>query len=410
VAGGRYAEADQRLARLTILPYEGAGEGRVLYREAKLMLAVDALRNNKVSVALRAIAAAREWPERLGAGKPYPADIDERLEDWLEALARHRRQRSSLPEPAPPTGLVGTEAKVLRAWFSPAASPDHPLAQPTMTHSDAIEPGTLPPSWYAGGPACGGRPDFQVHAYNDDWYIFRQAACTNFEKPFLYLIFGQDRAILFDTGAGHANVRGAVDGVIQAWLTRHGRASIPLVVAHSHGHGDHIAGDEQFRDRPGTTIVAKEPEAVQAFFGMADWPNRAVTFDLGNRILDIIPIPGHQVAGIAVYDRRTAIMLTGDTFYPGRLYVRDGAAFTASIERLVDFTRDRPVAHFLGTHIENTREPFWDYPEGTVDQPNEHSLELGRAQLLEMADTLRPMAGHVTRRVLRDLTIWPVSP
>ena len=156
--------------------------------------------------------------------------------------------------------------------------------------------------------------------------------------------------------------------------------------------------------------MAKDPEAVQTFFGITDWPNGAVRFDLGGRVLDIIPIPGHQAASIAVYDRRTAIMLTGDTFYPGRLYVRDGPAFTASIERLVDFTRDRPVAHFLGTHIENTKEPFTDYPDGAVDQPNEHALELRRAQLLELADALRAMAGQVTRKVLRDLTIWPVAP
>ncbi len=313
-------------------------------------------------------------------------------------------------------GLALTAAPSGSTWQSLAGhdslprTPTEPAPRATMTEPASIQPGTLPPSWYAGGPSCTGRPDFQVHRYNDDFYILRQAACTNFEKPFLYLIFGRDRAILFDTGAGKADVRGAVDRVIQAWLTRHSRASIPLVVAHSHGHGDHIAGDEQFRDRPGTTIVAKEPEAVQTFFGIVDWPSRKVTFDLGNRVLDIIPIPGHQVASIAVYDRRTAIMLTGDTFYPGRLYVRDGGAFTASIERLIDFTRDRPVSHFLGTHIENTNEPFRDYPEGTVDQPNEHTLALGRAQLLQMSDALRAMGGQVTRRVLRDLTIWPVSP
>ena len=60
-------------------------------------------------------------------------------------------------------------------------------------------------------------------------------------------------------------------------------------------------------------------------------------YDLGDRVLDIIPIPGHQPAGIAIYDRRTAILLTGDTFYPGRLYVRDQAAYVRSIKRLVDF-------------------------------------------------------------------------
>ena len=60
--------------------------------------------------------------------------------------------------------------------------------------SPMLQPGQLPASWYAGGPDCRGAPQFQVHAYNDGFFVLRQAACTNFEKPFLYLIFGQERA------------------------------------------------------------------------------------------------------------------------------------------------------------------------------------------------------------------------
>src|SRR5205814_1745489 len=88
------------------------------------------------------------------------------------------------------------------------------------------EVGALPATWYAGGEVCAERPRFQVHAYNDDFYILRQPACTNFEKPFLYLLFGNERALLLDTGAGKIDVTGAVDAVIQRWLERHGRASI----------------------------------------------------------------------------------------------------------------------------------------------------------------------------------------
>ena len=86
--------------------------------------------------------------------------------------------------------------------------------------------------------------------------------------------------------------------------------------------------------------------------------------------------------------------MTGDTLYPGRLYVRDGAAFTASIRRLVAFTLDKPVAHILGAHVENTRTPYLDYPEGTTYQPDEHALELGRAHLLELNDALAAMHGR----------------
>ena len=50
--------------------------------------------------------------------------------------------------------------------------------------------------------------------------------------------------------------------------------------------------------------------------------------------------------------------------------------FMASHQRLVDFTADKPVAHVLGTHIEQTSTPFVDYPRGTTYQPDEHVLEL----------------------------------
>src|SRR6185436_2726110 len=114
----------------------------------------------------------------------------------------------------------------------------------SVSHT-TIQSGALPASWYAGGKDRNGRAEFQIHAYNEDLYIFRQAAYSNYEKPFLYLIFGRDRAILFDTGAGGVNVAEAVLGVVQQWCAKHGRASLPLVVAHSHGHGDHVAGDAQ---------------------------------------------------------------------------------------------------------------------------------------------------------------------
>ncbi|MBN1418747.1 MAG: DUF5107 domain-containing protein [Planctomycetes bacterium] len=85
IANGRHQEAADRLTRLRVLPCEDATEGRRLYREAHLMLAVEALRKGDDQGALRSVDAARLWPENLGTGKPYPEDADERLEDFLAA-------------------------------------------------------------------------------------------------------------------------------------------------------------------------------------------------------------------------------------------------------------------------------------------------------------------------------------
>src|SRR2546430_3245190 len=64
----------------------------------------------------------------------------------------------------------------------------------------ALKPGTLAEPWLTGGPNCLAIPDWQVHEYNEDFYILRESGCINAEKPFLYLIFGEDKALLEDTG------------------------------------------------------------------------------------------------------------------------------------------------------------------------------------------------------------------
>jgi hydroxyacylglutathione hydrolase len=270
-----------------------------------------------------------------------------------------------------------------------------------------LEPGVFPALWTTGGPDCSKTPKWQVHAYNADLYILRESGCTNYEKPFLYLFFGKERALLQDTGAGETNVAEIVNQTIAEWCRRNGRETIPLVVAHSHGHGDHVSGDAQFTGQPDVTVVPLSVEGTRKFYGIRQWPGDRGSIDLGGRVLDVIAIPGHQPFSVAFYDRRTGILLSGDTLYPGRLYVSDFPAFSASIQRLVDFTRDKPVAHVLGCHVEESRTPFLDYPVGTKYQPEEHVLELSHAHLVELNEALKSMSGHPVRYALRDFTIWP---
>jgi hydroxyacylglutathione hydrolase len=268
--------------------------------------------------------------------------------------------------------------------------------------------GHMPSTWYAGGAVCDGRPAFRIREYRPGLFILRQPACTNFEKPFLYLLVGRTRALLLDTGAGGISIAAPVDSILTAWRAAHGGAPRELVVAHSHGHSDHTAGDDQFRGRSGVTLVEKDTAAVRSYFGFRAWPTDAVPFDLGERVLDVLAIPGHQGASLAFYDRATGVLLTGDTFYPGRLYVRDTAAFAASTARLVAFTASHPIAAILGTHVEQTRTPYTDYPEGTQDQPDEDRLELSRAELVTLDSAVRAMRGRFVRTRLPRFTIWPL--
>jgi glyoxylase-like metal-dependent hydrolase (beta-lactamase superfamily II) len=280
-------------------------------------------------------------------------------------------------------------------------------AQVPQPNGGGVRPGVLPRAWQASGPQCAANPHFEVHEYNQDLHILRESGCSNYEKPFLYLIFGKAKVLLLDTGAGKTDVARVVKTQIEHWLNQNGRESIPLIVAHTHAHRDHTSGDEELKLLPNTTVVGLKPEAVQVFFGFRNWPTEAVTYDLGDRILDVIPIPGHEASSIAIYDRQTGILFTGDSLYPGRLYVKDAPAFTLSIQRLVDFTRGKIVTQVLGNHVEQTRTAYLDYPIGTVYQPEEHALELGRAQLLELNEALRDANGRIERMAFRDFTIWP---
>jgi hydroxyacylglutathione hydrolase len=280
-------------------------------------------------------------------------------------------------------------------------------AQAPQPNGGGVRTGVLPRTWQISGPQCAANPRFQIHEYNPDFYVLRESGCSNYEKPFLYLLFGKEKALLLDTGAGKTDVARVVQEQIDQWLSRNRRESIRLIVAHTHAHRDHIAGDAELRALPNTTVVEPNLRAVQVFFGFRNWPTDVATYDLGERVLDVIPIPGHESTSIAVYDRQTGVLFAGDSLYPGRLYVEDPLAFALSIQRLVDFTQGKTVAHILGNHIEQTRTAYLDYPIGTVYQPDEHELELGRSHLLELNEALREMNGKIVRMAFRDFTIWP---
>jgi glyoxylase-like metal-dependent hydrolase (beta-lactamase superfamily II) len=204
--------------------------------------------------------------------------------------------------------------------------------------------------WIHGTPRRGQLEDplIQVHWHDDGTVLLRQSKSTSFEAPFLFLLLGRERALLLDTGATkdpeRFPLRRTVDTLIGEWLAAHpdvDASAYELVVAHTHGHGDHVAGDEQLADRPRTIVVSRELDAVQQFFGFTDWPAQVVTFDLGGRALEITWFPGHHRASVAVHDPATGFLLTGDTVYPGRLYVEDPPAFLESLDRLVELAATR---------------------------------------------------------------------
>jgi glyoxylase-like metal-dependent hydrolase (beta-lactamase superfamily II) len=275
------------------------------------------------------------------------------------------------------------------------------------------DPGTgdLDVSWIHGSESAKHNtdPDIQVHAYDEHTYILRQNMAVNYEAPFMFLLFGNARAVLIDTGATASAdffpLRRVVDELMDTWLAAHPRDGYRLLVLHTHPHGDHVAGDAQFAGRPGTVVVDADRDSAWEFFGFTDdadgnftgGADQSARVDLGGRVLECWPSPGHHDAAVTFYDPHTGFLLTGDTVYPGRLYIQDWPAFVSTIDRLIGFCSTRPVTHVLGCHIEMSREPGVDYPIFTTYQPEEPPLQMTVEQLREIRRAIDEVDGRPGR-------------
>jgi hypothetical protein len=93
----KYRECTEFLAQLNVLPYEGANEGRRVYREAWLMCALQNVKSGNYTAALSDIEQSKLWTENLGVGKPYDEDIDLRAEDYLTAYCNAKINGTKLP-------------------------------------------------------------------------------------------------------------------------------------------------------------------------------------------------------------------------------------------------------------------------------------------------------------------------
>ena len=261
-----------------------------------------------------------------------------------------------------------------------------------------IDTGSLNVQWNEGSSDCKANPQspITVHAYNPQTYIIRENLCATFEAPFMYLLIGSTKALLIDTGDVSDPRQAPLSETVLHLLPGSESSKLPLLVVHTHRHGDHRAGDAQFANLPNVQVVGWDLDSVRQYYHFTDWPNGSAQIDLGNRSVDVIPTPGHNATHVVFYDRNTALLFSGDFLMPARLLIDDYDAEVASARRVADFVKDRPVTHVLGGHIElDTAGEL--FPWESQYHPHEHALEMTKADVLALPAAVSTFNGFYTK-------------
>jgi len=247
------------------------------------------------------------------------------------------------------------------------------LLPPASVWAQSIN-NSLSPDWCRQLP----RPQYKhlarVHSAEPWFEIYRIAPGVfaiyephQFEEVISFLILGQKRAALFDTGMGIDDIK----RVVQSFT------SLPIIVLNSHTHNDHVGGNWQFSEIYGmdtefTRTNAKgssddaqaelapgslcgqwpagfDPKTYATRpFRISRWIHDGDTVDLGGRTLEVMATPGHTPDAICLLDRKDGLLFTGDTYYAGPIWLyrpeTDLDAYVRSVERIAALA---PALHLL---------------------------------------------------------------
>lgn len=212
-----------------------------------------------------------------------------------------------------------------------------------------------------------GHPWFTVEAIDPQTYVISEN--RHWEQVHSYLLLGVESALLIDTGLGVMPLRPLVE---QA-------TTLPVQIATTHVHWDHIGGHGEF-DRRGVHPLERPwleggfplpPAVVRANltrepcdfpdnfspenYGVYQGPATHLLedgdlLDLGGRSIMALHTPGHSPGHLCYYEPERQFLFSGDLAYRGKLDAfypsTDPAAFLSSIRRVAAL----PVSRLLPGH------------------------------------------------------------
>ena len=127
----------------------------------------------------------------------------------------------------------------------------------------------------------------------------------------MYIVEGTERAMLIDTGTNCE----ALDEVVRKITDK------PLMVVVTHNHPDH-AGNIRYFDEvymhPLDTLVQLDVE----FHGKYNWLQDGDVFDLGERKIEVVWMPGHTPGSIVLLDPAINAAYSSDTFGSGSVWMQ----------------------------------------------------------------------------------------
>jgi len=197
---------------------------------------------------------------------------------------------------------------------------------------------------------------FEVHRIDD--VTFSISEPQYWQKNIAYVLKGEKRAILIDSGSGTRDIKHLATNVTRR----------PMTAVATHVHYDHIGSHASFdhvampdlpelRERVEDNRYA--PDTLTSLMPMLDdfyvteWWRPGQQIDLGGRSIEVLHIPGHSPDSIAILDRGRGQAFVGDHIYPGELYAflpgSDLEAYRDSTRRLLAIPE---IKTFYAGHIE----------------------------------------------------------